>query len=154
MNETNKHQHNHHSIPLYAFMGVGDEPVKDEPVKKEKREAQVRKVRTRTVSSAGDTGFLDECFENEEKPSFTTDENIELHRVLMEQSCNDLHEAFENKDYMAMRDILSWIRDDSWEAFSFLVCAAIVDIDPVMFRDQISMRMNQLNISKELLCLH
>lgn len=150
MNQTVSTKH-HQPITLYAFMGGGDEPVSE---KKKPSSASLRKVRTRVVSSAGDTGFLDECFDNEAPPVFTLEENIDLHRVLMEQSCNELHEAFEAKDYVVMRDILSWINNDAWERFSFLVCAAIVDIDPEVFRSQIAMHMKDYNISKELLCLN
>lgn len=141
----------HQPITLYAFMGSGEEPISE---KKKPSTGAIRKVRTRVVFSAGDTGFLDECFDNEAPPVFTPEENIDLHRVLLEQSCNELHEAFKAKDYVMLRDILSWIRDDSWQRFSFLVCAAIVDIDPQVFRYQISMHMKDYNISKEMLCLN
>lgn len=75
---------------------------------------------------------------------FTTDEQIELHKVLLQQSCEQFGEALTNRDTRLLQDIWSWLVDTSYRAFSFRVCAAISEVDPEVFLFQ--MKANLLKL--------
>lgn len=98
----------------------------------------------------------EDLFENmddaaETAPVFTTDENLDLHRVLLEQSCEQFHEAIQNHDARLMQDIWSWFMDTSWRPFSFRVCAALAEVDTEVFLFQAATQLSKIwpNVLKE-----
>lgn len=136
-----------HPTHLFDFGDVDENQHQPAVAKK------VTKIRSRTVSSAGDIEFLDDCFDVEAAPVFTTDEKIDLHLVLLEQSCAELHDAIEHRDYGTINDVLSWMTETAWRPLSFMVCAAIADVDTEVFLSQINMHLQKEGISKEMLCI-
>ncbi|MFA6183150.1 MAG: hypothetical protein WCY91_09955 [Acidithiobacillus sp.] len=131
-----------HPTSLFDFSDVDEQ--QDQPAIRPKKPL---KIRSRTVSSAGDIEFLDDCFDDEETPVFTTDEKLDLHVVLLEQSCAELHDAIEHRDYGVMDDVLSWLADKAWRPFSFMVCAAIAGVDTEVFLSQITMHLQQCQVN-------
>lgn len=87
----------------------------------------------------------------EPAPVFTTDESLDMHRVLLEQSCEQFHEAIQNQDARLLQDIWSWFLDTSWRPFSFRVCAALAEVDTEVFLYQAATQLSKIwpNVLKE-----
>lgn len=140
-----------HPIQLFDFSDIDDEDDVQTPSQQTIR--TLPKIRTRIVC-ANDSDTLEDCFDTEPPPVFSFDEKVELHKVLLEQSCNELNEAIQTRDYDVMQDILSWFDDATWRPYSFPVCAALSDVEPDVFLSQIALHLHKNGINKEFTCLN
>ena len=115
-----------------------------QPVSNNAHKTTVAKLVTdRHPADMDDVTFLDDCFESESAPPFSTDEKLELHRALLERSCEELREAIETENHSLMDDVRSWFQDTSWRPYSFRVCAAIEGVDPEIFLTQMAIQMKK-----------
>ncbi|QFX96250.1 hypothetical protein [Acidithiobacillus thiooxidans] len=134
-----------HPVSLFDFSDI------DEPPAQPKRKPSRAHSRAIPVN---DIDFLDDLFDDEPVPDFTGEERLELHKALLEKSCEQLHEAIEQRDLPLIRDILSWFSDPSWRPYGFRVCAALTDVDPEVFLYQTFLNLQKKGITEEILCLN